>query len=299
MTAHIRSSLSLYRLLQISRPRFWLYVTGPFAIGCMLALRPLDYPLLQVTPLILAFLIYFTFPANILIYGINDIYDYETDRLNPKKTDYETLVTPPEHKPLFIWIAVATLPFLAFLNHISIAGAIAFFSFLFLAVFYSVPPIRAKIIPGVDTLFSAGIYVSSGVFGFYLSGGQQLSWDIVAAGTCWAMAMQAYSAVPDIEADRQSGIATIATWLGERNALLFCLLLYFVAAVLALQKLGAFAIIIGMIYCGMVLVSIRTQNATALFRLYTYFPAINITVGFLVFLVLSIGQRYFFESPGF
>lgn len=31
------------------------------------------------------FALYFVIAANIWIYGINDIYDYETDKLNPKK----------------------------------------------------------------------------------------------------------------------------------------------------------------------------------------------------------------------
>jgi 4-hydroxybenzoate polyprenyltransferase len=36
---------------------------------------------------VLLFGLYFLIPANIRIYGINDIYDYETDKLNPKKVE--------------------------------------------------------------------------------------------------------------------------------------------------------------------------------------------------------------------
>jgi lycopene elongase/hydratase (dihydrobisanhydrobacterioruberin-forming) len=63
--------------------------------------------------IIAIFAAYFLISANIWIYGINDIYDYETDKLNPKKTEgYEALVTPPEQKSLWKRILWTTLPFL-------------------------------------------------------------------------------------------------------------------------------------------------------------------------------------------
>ena len=39
-----------------------------------------------------SFVVYFLIPANILIYGINDIFDYDTDKLNPKKGTYEAFI---------------------------------------------------------------------------------------------------------------------------------------------------------------------------------------------------------------
>jgi len=292
MAERIGSGLAPERLLRISRPRFWVYVAGPFAIGCMLALRPLDYPLTHVTPILLLFLLYFTFPGNLLIYGVNDIFDYETDRLNPKKTDYEALVVPSEHRPLIVWTAATSAPFLLVVQTESFEALKAFSAFLFLAVFYSAPPIRAKVIPLFDTLFSAGIYASAGVFGYYLAGGQAINWLVVVAGLCWSMAMHAYSAVPDIEADRKSGVTTIATWLGETRTLWFCFVLYLTATLAVLPYLEGLAVFLGLIYCGVVLLSIRSREAGEIFRLYTYFPVLNIVAGFLIFLWLSIVARY-------
>jgi 4-hydroxybenzoate polyprenyltransferase len=292
MIAKITSNLALGRLLRISRPRFWVYVAGPFAIGVMLALRPLEYPLMHVSVVQLIFLSYFTFPANLLIYGVNDTFDYETDRLNPKKTDYEALVTPNEHRPLGFWIGAASAPFVLALQFAPFHALLAFSAFVLLSVFYSAPPVRAKVIPVFDMLFSAGIYVSAGVFGFYLAGGQALDWSVVLAGLFWSMAMHAYSAVPDIEADRKSGVSTIATWLGEKKTLWCCLALYLTAAIMTLPELGGLGVVLGIVYCGMVLASLHAKQGDGIFKLYTYFPLLNVAAGFLIFLWLSVVTRY-------
>lgn len=39
------------------------------------------------------YLLYFLFPANLLVYGVNDIADEDTDILNAKKQGYELLHT--------------------------------------------------------------------------------------------------------------------------------------------------------------------------------------------------------------
>ncbi|MDZ4791587.1 MAG: prenyltransferase [Hyphomicrobiales bacterium] len=292
MATRVNMGVSLARIVRISRPRFWAYEAGTFAIGCMLALRPLEYPLHHVTPILLAFLFYFLFPANLLIYGVNDIFDYETDRLNPKKVEYEALVTPNEHRPLTQWIAITTFPFLLLLFYESQPTIISFAFFLIFAVFYSAWPLRAKVRPGFDSLFSAGHYVATGVFGYYLAGGAALDWQIVAAAMCWSIAMHAYSAVPDIEFDGESGVDTIATFLGREKTLWLCLLLYITATLAAFEHLGAIAIVLGVIYAAIVIASIYAKSADDLFRLYTYFPLLNLASGFAIFLTLAIFQRY-------
>lgn len=103
---------------------------------------------------ILVFGLYFLVPANIWIYGINDIYDYETDKLNPKKQGYEALVEPKEHKKLWARIIGTTIPFL-FVLPLTIATYISFLLFLFFSAQYSATPIRAKGRPILDSLFSA------------------------------------------------------------------------------------------------------------------------------------------------
>jgi 4-hydroxybenzoate polyprenyltransferase len=292
MTIETKFQLPFERVLHISRPRFWAYEAGTFAIGAMLALRQLEYPLLQITPITILFLFYFIFPANLLIYGVNDIFDYETDSLNPKKVKYEALVLPQEHQLLFQWIALTNLPFLLPLIFIPFEAILAFAVFLFCAIFYSAWPIRAKVRPVLDTMFSAGHYVATGVFGYYLAGGESVNWLVVIAGMFWCMAMHAYSAVPDIDADTKSGIDTVATLLGEKPTLFLCMILFSLAAALTWHHMGALSPMLGIVYAVLVIVSIFAKTPDKLFRYYKYFPILNLAVGFMIFLTLAVLQRY-------
>ncbi len=275
--------MTVRRLLRISRPRFWLYELGTFVVGVVAAYAhgaPASSILSISTA---AFFAYFLFPANLYIYGINDIYDYETDRLNPKKTAYEALVMPDEHATLWRAILITTIPFAAFLMGAPISAWIAFSVFLFFACFYSAPPIRAKIRPGLDSLFSAGHYVATGVFGYLLVGATSLSYLPVAAAMFWAIAMHAYSAVPDIQADSEGGLATIATSLGKQGTILVCLVLYTLASVMALPYLGVSVLLLGAVYTALMVLSLFARSEKTLFSIYKVFPTVNALAGMAIF----------------
>jgi len=264
-------------LIKISRPRFWVYITGPFLIG-VVAASPV-----QSWPLIILLGVYFTFPANLLIYGINDIFDYETDKHNPKKQAYETLVKPKEQKQLWRYIAITNAPFLLLLPLIGNNGRWAVAGFLFFGVFYSMPPIRAKVRPLLDSVFNV-LYIFPGIVGYAVVSKTLPSLYICLAGAFWCMAMHAYSAVPDIEADRKAKIDTIATKLGKTGTLLFCLACYGLAAGLTISVLGQFSIAAGLLYAFMMIVTLQAKNAHSVMKLYSLFPYINMGVGMALFL---------------
>ncbi|HEY0980237.1 MAG TPA: prenyltransferase [Candidatus Paceibacterota bacterium] len=272
-------------LLRISRPRFWLYEAATFAlIGAVAGAA--DTAFLSDWRF-WTFTLYFLIPANLLIYGVNDIYDYETDRLNPKKGLYEVLVHPDMHSTLWKWIIFTTLPFLFFIPS-SFPLIASFAAFLFFALMYSAKPIRAKAIPILDSLFSAGHYVATGVFGYYLAGGTVFPWIGVIAGMSWAIAMHAVSAVPDIEADTRAGLSTIATLLGKRGTLSLCVILYGVAAVITRDILPLASMVGGFAFIYAMHRMFRARTQAALFREYTYFPLLNTTVGALVSITLML-----------
>lgn len=212
------------------------------------------------------------------MYGINDIFDYETDKNNPKKEDYEAKVKPKQRNKLYTIIALTNLPFLPLLYWLPYSAIISLILFLFFSVFYSAKPIRAKTIPFLDSLFNI-LYLFPGYVGYYLAGASGFNLKIFLAGTCWVMAMHAYSAVPDIKADKQSGIETIATKLGGKNTLIFCLFLYLASGSLAYFQLGSLSLIFGVIYTGLMLFSLYKFKKEQLFQVYRYFPSINIAVG--------------------
>ena len=272
------TNMTLQRIISISRPRFWVYEFGTFAFGALAAFTNFSN-ILTLEVVIFAF--YFLIPANILIYGINDIFDYETDKLNPKKVEYEELLEPKDQKKVWKWIIYTNIPFFIYALFLPTPAMISFFAFLFFASFYSAKPIRAKARPFLDAIFSASHYVATGVFAFYLLGGESFPTLGVIAGIFWAIAMHAYSAVPDIKADEDAKLQTIATVLREKGTLILCLVLYGFSAYLGSTILGIGVLLYGLIYITLMIVSLKKvgPGGSGLFKIYTYFPYINLIAG--------------------
>lgn len=295
----LNSVVKLARLIKISRPRFWIYELGPYIVGIVAAAQN-EYWVWYSIP-ILVFFIFFTYPANIYIYGINDAYDYETDKLNPKKVSYESLVMPDEQSKLLGHIALVSVPFLAYaVFALSLPSLIALIAFFFFAGFYSATPIRAKAKPFLDSIFSAGHYVATAVFSYILTADILSTQNAVVsyenktlalcalAGMCWAISMHAYSAVPDIKADKDAGLSTIATVLKKRKTIILCAVLYAVSGALSFPYLGAISIMLAVVYVCFMFLSLRSTEDN-LFKIYMYFPIINTISGMLVFFTILLG----------
>lgn len=270
-------------LIRVSRPRFWIYLFGPYVVGIAAAAAGRSE---FVRPDSISFALYFLFPANLLVYGVNDIFDYETDRLNPKKNSYEELVTPEKRSQLVAQILITNVPFVAAAFLLAPQAFSAIIGFLFFAIFYSAPPIRAKSKPLFDSAFNI-LYVFPGIFSYQMISGSFPPLTIVAASGLWTMAMHAYSAIPDIQADREAKVRTVATFLGIRLTLLLCLVLYLGSAALAYQYLGAVAVIIVLIYVGMIVASIIETDRERLFSIYRHFPLLNASIGFVIFWTIA------------
>lgn len=285
--------MKLRRLLKISRPRFWIYELGPYVLG-IIAASTGGIEIWSFLPVIL-FFVFFSYSANIYIYGINDIYDYETDKLNPKKVSYESLVLPGERKVLSSHIVIVTLPFLVYaLFTVSLGTLSALLAFFFFAGFYSAEPIRAKAKPYLDSIFSAGHYIATAAFSYLLCLDllflpiQTTTFMItLIAGMLWAIAMHAYSAVPDIQADRDAVLSTIATTLEKQKTIILCVILYILSGILSYPFLGAISIVLSMIYVVFMISSLKADEK-GLFRLYTYFPIINTLSGMTIFFTILL-----------
>lgn len=285
----ITMELKFIDIIKLSRPRFWMYVLGTFLVGVIASGNLFLHERLT-TLLLILFGFFFLIPANVLIYGVNDIYDYQTDIHNTKKIAYEKVLFPDRHKALWRVIVGLTLPFLPLLFFINTPSKLALLVFVFTGVFYSATPIRAKSKPPLDILFSAIIYVSPALVGFFLTGNTNIQWLAVLGALIWAFAMQTYSAVPDIEADKKAGVDTLATMLGEKKALWFCFLCYFISASIGYYYLGYLALLFGLVYCTIVVLSIN--NTSKLFSYYTYFPLINIATGAVLFFYMFFKEVF-------
>ena len=266
-------------LFAVSRPRFWLYILGPYLVG-LAAGASVASELTSYAAII--FGIYFLFPANLLIYGVNDVYDFETDRVNPKKQDYEMLVRPDVHRSLLLTIAALNTPFVIAAYFLVPQALPSLVGLIFFSVFYSAPPNRAKAIPILESIFNV-LYVFPGAFAYQMLTGSFPPLMVFTAAALWTMAMHAYSAIPDIDADRQAGVSTVATLLGKNGTLLFCLAAWVGAAVLSFSYIGYLSVALGLVYTLLIAVSFFGSGRDRLFAVYRYFPLVNSVAGFILF----------------
>lgn len=276
----IQTLLLLYR---ISRPRFWLYTAGPYVLGILAISSPLSWPTWQS----ILFFLFFLFPANLLIYGVNDIFDYETDKENPKKQGYEKVMAPESRKRFCLYLFITLLPFALALPFINPLSLIALCGFLFFSIFYSSPPIRAKARPYLDMIFNI-LYVFPGIFAYWLGGGGTISFSVVLAAMFWCMAMHAFSAIPDIEADRKSHLSTVATRLGAQPTIVLCAILYTSSALFSYSALGLISVVLGGIYGGLMIKSYTSTHS--LFQLYRLFPFVNAFSGAIITIFLLLNR---------
>lgn len=276
-------------LLSISRPRFWLYLAGPYAVGYIAGTRSI-YDLWSLFFGI--HLIYFLLPANLLLYGINDLFDTETDRLNPKKEQREHRLGRPERKIVwYIVTSILTISLIFILLAPTWLEKSTWILFLFLSIFYSAKPLRFKSIPFLD--FLSNILYGIPAFLAYLQTSGSLPYpEVIFAVICWTGAMHLYSAIPDIGSDRNAGIRTTATLLGHKMSLLLCAILWAVCSgIVILKQIPGLWENISLIYPIIPLV-LLFKDRQAVRSFYWYFPLINAVVGFSLFwyIVFSSGK---------
>ncbi|PSQ30643.1 lycopene elongase [Halobacteriales archaeon SW_8_65_20] len=260
-------------LLRVSRPRFWLYLAGPVVIGVAYAAETTGE---LFAPIAVALFAYFLLPANVFLYGVNDVFDRDIDVENPKKDEREVRYRGDSTVP--VAVAATGLAGLVFLPLLPAAGVTAMLAFLLLGAEYSAPPLRFKTHPGLDSL-SNGLYILPGVVAYAALAGRSPPLLAVAGGWLWAMAMHTFSAIPDIEPDRAAGIETTATRLGERRTYAYCGLLWLTAT-------GAFALLhpfLGGVFVFYPLfVAAIALSEVSVERAYWWFPAVNTVAGALL-----------------
>ena len=317
--------MSFSTLLRISRPRFWHYVLGPMLIYFAsswyfenIQSSFSSWGTDRIVDLIIMIIVlwYFTLPANLWIYGWNDIADGDTDKFNSKKWTYESKIEDSESMKkklkwniwwwniwyiiiwsLIIWwteqyqrniITAETwpipwwpIPTIIFL----IFSIICLFIFLLTSYLYSCRPLRAKAKPFIDGITNV-LYIAAPFSIILISNIWTYTYNLTLitynffAALLRCMAMHCYSAILDIEPDRQAWLITTAVYLGKDKSLIYCGLLYLLSALLSFPTLWWFSIIWWIVYLSMILLSYKRQD---IFWLYKLFPYINLIIWFLLF----------------
>ena len=274
-------------LLVASRPLSWINTAFPFAAAYLLTTRQIDASLIVGT-------LFFLVPYNLAMYGINDVFDYASDQANPRKGGAEgALLTPARHRATLIAAVLSCAPFVVWLV---LAGDPASWAVLAVSLFavaaYSVPGLRFKERPFLDSLTSSVHFVSPAVYGLVLAGAAftpQLV-ALLAAFLAWGIASHAFGAVQDVVPDREGGIASIATVLGARRTVRFAIGAWLVAglAMLATAWPGPLAAVLVAPYilAAWPFRSVSDEESGTANRGWRRFLAINYAVGFLVTMLL-------------
>ena len=201
------------RLLLASRPVSWINTAFPFAAAMLLTTGEIDARLVIGA-------VFFLVPYNLAMYGINDVFDSESDDNNPRKGGMEGALLPPStHRATLLWSVGLALPFVVALVALGGPASWAVLAVsLFAVVAYSAKGLRFKEVPVLDSITSSTHFVSPAVYGLVLAGAD---WTpqlvaVLAAFFCWGMASHAFGAVQDVVPDREAGIGSIATALGAR-----------------------------------------------------------------------------------
>lgn len=275
------------KLLLISRPISWLNTAYPFAAAYLVTGGSLNATFWIGT-------LYFLIPYNLLMYGINDVFDYESDIRNPRKGGIEGAKEQKAFHPIIVWSAVLlNIPFIIWLllNGTAVSNFVLTL-LVFFVLAYSVGGLRFKEIPVLDSITSSIHFVGPMVYAMVLTGLSPAFIPFITAFFLWGAASHAFGAVQDIVPDRAGNLASIATVLGAKATVRIVFLLYITASVLVMTQgiLASVVGITGLIYAANVFpyLNISDRTSEAANKGWRRFIWLNMFAGFVITIVLII-----------
>ncbi|MFZ9729327.1 MAG: UbiA family prenyltransferase [Candidatus Limnocylindrus sp.] len=225
----IRGGGSAWRIFLASRPISWVNTGLPFLAGLIAAGAGE-----RLGGWLLAPLLWWGAGYNLFLYGINDLYDRASDAENPRKGGAEGALLQERDLPplrVALW-AAGVLPAGVMAFVIPGAAGLAPLCAVGLATMYSAPWFaRARSIPIFDSLVSSSHFLLPPIAGLLFARAFNEVWFAsLSALALWGFASHALGAIQDVDADRRSGIRTIATLLGPSRTAWLILLTYVAAA---------------------------------------------------------------------
>jgi 4-hydroxybenzoate polyprenyltransferase len=218
-------------LFLASRPVSWINTAFPFAAVYLLTTGRVDAAFVIGT-------VFFLIPYNLAMYGINDVFDYESDLANPRKGGVEgALLGRRMHRTTLIASVALCLPFVIALVLLGgPASWIVLAISLFAVAAYSVPGLRFKERPFLDSITSSTHFVSPAVYAVALAGTHLTPAliAVLAAFFLWGVASHAFGAVQDVVPDREGRIRSVATVMGAAWTVRFAVIAWAAAGLLML-----------------------------------------------------------------
>ena len=210
--------MSFKRLLLISRPIFYLpviltYLCGVLYSGAQNWLAFLVFSILVVPLLCL------------VTFGLNDIYDIDSDIINLRKGGvYGAKLSKYEIPKLLSYLVFASLICLvAFLILGLYAAALTLAAVIGISFAYSVPPIRLKSRPIIDSLSNGLAVVLIFLCGYWsvmIANTNLPKISLLASIFLISSTLHAIFAVVDYDTDKQLHEMTIAIYLGKTKTIL-------------------------------------------------------------------------------
>ncbi len=200
---------SIRSTIEVARPGFWSTQLWFF-------LLPLGGHRLFGHPGFWLGAVYATFPLGHLLYGWNDLADYQTDRLNPRKGNllFGAKLAPEQLRGLPRQMLLVQLPFvIAFIWFIGWKVLWWFAATVVVNAMYNWPGIGFKSRPFLDLANQTG-YVLLFVLSSWVCEVPQLPWPAFVFGAMFAMHSHLLGQMSDVEPDRAAGRRTTAVVIG-------------------------------------------------------------------------------------
>jgi|GEM_PF-4577207 len=224
---------SVKQLLITSRPIGWLLFSGTFLAGYFYSGGRLNLLIF------LNFLI-FTFPACLLVFGLNDIADSHKDAKNPRKSRAITggILDPIYFNLIWVGCFISGILLLVFpIILLKIEMLLWVCLLIFLSWSYSFSPIRFKSRPffelftnvvGTWSVVIVGYTYNKSSLDFF----NQLGIFNFIALTSLILGIALLSYLADFEADKQTGETNSVQFFGQKKSIVFSLICFVVSAVL-------------------------------------------------------------------
>ena len=224
---------TLAKLAKVSRPISWINTAFPFAATYLVLGGGVDLLFILGT-------LFFLIPYNLLMYGVNDVYDYESDIRNPRKNSIEGAAEAKSFHPTILKAAYGlSIPFVVALLLLSDwQSSLILLAIVFFVIAYSLKGLRFKEIPILDSITSSIHFVGPMVYAIASLGFAPGAWPYALAVFLWGLASHAFGAVQDVIPDRKGGLKSIATIIGARSTVYFSALLYTAATLLMFLESG-------------------------------------------------------------
>lgn len=212
--------VQLKALLFTSRPALWWTIGLVFTAGAIASSAAFD------TTFFL-FLFLLMVPGCFVLFGLNDVYDYDSDKQNARKDSLAGAALEPKYHDLVLQVSagISVFMFLILLSTRDVFTITTGLILAFLAYAYSVPPLRFSEVPVLDALSNAGLILCTILLGFSLSGSFfEVPTQIYVLGVV-VVGMHSFFSLMDYSADKAASKNTLMILIGKRPAMIISLII--------------------------------------------------------------------------